>query len=61
MGSWELTFERAGFEEAEHVHAEFFQVFWEDELTGWMGAGEAFPIASEYIHSLLGQRTSNIL
>lgn len=59
-GDVECTFEGAGFEEAEHVHAEFLQVFGEDELAGWMRAGEAFPIASENVNGLLGQSTSNV-
>lgn len=29
-------FEGAGFNEAENVHAEFFEVFREDELAWWV-------------------------
>jgi len=31
-----LAFEGSAFEEAKHVHAEFFQVLWEDELPWWV-------------------------
>lgn len=55
----ELTFEGTGFEEAEHVHAELLEVFWEHQLAWWMGAGEAFSIAGEDVDGLLGQSTSD--
>lgn len=60
MGNGDFTFEGAGFEEAEHVHAEFLQVFWEHQLAWWMRARETFPIAGEDVDDLLGQSTSNV-
>ena len=59
-GMGERTFEGSGFEEAEHVHAEFFQVFREDQLAWWVGAGKAFPVAGEDVDGLLGQSASDV-
>lgn len=60
VGDGEFTFEGAGFEESEHVHAEFLQVFWEHQLAWRMRAGEAFSIAGEDVDGLLGQSTSDV-
>ena len=55
----------AGFEgsrlyETEDVHAEFFQVFGEDELAWWMGAGEGLAVAGEDVNGFFGEGSADI-
>lgn len=36
MAKGMITFESARFDQTKNVHAKLFEVFWEDELTGWV-------------------------
>lgn len=55
-----ITFESPAFEEAEGEHAEFFEVFGQDELTGRMGAGKGFAVPGEDVDSLFGEGAADI-
>lgn len=60
VGGFVACFEGAGFGEAEYVHAEFFEVFGEDELAWWVGAGDRFAVAGEDVDRFLGQDVANV-
>ena len=58
---WEgITFEGAAFEEAECVHAEFFEILGQDELAGRVGAREGFAVASEDVDGLFSESVTDV-
>ena len=54
------SFEGTGFEEAEIIHGELFEVFGQDELAGRVRAGGHAAMAGEDIDGLLGESVTDV-
>lgn len=53
-------FEGARFDQAEDVHAEFFEVFGEDELAWGVGSRTGFSVAGEDVDGFFGEGVSDV-
>lgn len=55
------TFKGPGLQKTQDIHAEFFEIFGEDELAGRVRAGEGFSVAGKDIDCLFGESASDVL
>ena len=53
-------FEGAALDQAEDVHAEFFEIFGKHELAWWVRAGEALAVAGEDVDGFFGEGVADI-